>query len=568
MAQWQARQTLIRAAIDTETNETSPIFQDLTANFGPKFPHHGLSGRLVYAKPSDACGPVQPAPGPREDNIGWVLIVARGGHCGFADKVLAAQQRGYDAVIVHNYEGHESLVKMYGNENGSFIHIPSTFVGWQEGMRLKNEYNYTYKKYYVKVIEADDINYKLYLWPFAIVVAVCFVLVMVFVVIKFVREHASRRLNRLSKKHLKKIPVRKFKKGDYYDTCAICLDEYEEGEKIRVLPCDHVYHTKCIDPWLTKNKKTCPICKRRVIPGRDADDTDSENEGDGGNNTNSSERTPLLQESNSSGASGAGPAGRSAPQYTSSTTTPSLHTPGNAAGSPPSSLSHCPPPPLLSSSQQSASAHISNDGCGQVVMSQGHQGRSVNSTLPTDSEGAQGAVGGEGISDQFATTSSVEAVVLRGEPGSRRKRRPEFRRAGIWQQDDGPIEFTVHGTRNEPETREERRERRRRKKEKKRRAEELARQTVMDEAHEAEEDALLHEVAVEVGTSEDPDTPAVLAVEVLPGIAGSIQATPDVEIQGRKKEDEEEGYINPSYSESEEVVLQNRGRRHEMNDMV
>ena len=35
---------------------------------------------------------------------------------------------------------------------------------------------------YVKVIEQDDINYKLYLWPFAIVVAVCFVLVMVFVV--------------------------------------------------------------------------------------------------------------------------------------------------------------------------------------------------------------------------------------------------------------------------------------------------------------------------------------------------------------------------------------------------
>ena len=42
--------------------------------------------------------------------------------------------------------------------------------------------HYSIRKYYVKVIEQDDINYKLYLWPFAIVVAVCFVLVMVFVV--------------------------------------------------------------------------------------------------------------------------------------------------------------------------------------------------------------------------------------------------------------------------------------------------------------------------------------------------------------------------------------------------
>lgn len=54
---------------------------------------------------------------------------------------------------------------------------------------------------------------------------------------------------------LRQIPIVKFQPGDPYETCVICLDDFVEGEKLRVLPCNHGYHQKCIDPWLLKVKR-------------------------------------------------------------------------------------------------------------------------------------------------------------------------------------------------------------------------------------------------------------------------------------------------------------------------
>ncbi|MFH4978386.1 hypothetical protein AB6A40_005095 [Gnathostoma spinigerum] len=43
--------------------------------------------------------------------------------------------------------------------------------------------------------------------------------------------------------------------------CVICQYEFERRDHIRVLPCDHHYHAKCVDKWL-KTNRTCPICRR------------------------------------------------------------------------------------------------------------------------------------------------------------------------------------------------------------------------------------------------------------------------------------------------------------------
>ena len=49
-------------------------------------------------------------------------------------------------------------------------------------------------------------------------------------------------------------------------SCSICLCEYECGEKVSRLPCDHVYHESCLNSW-TENHIRCPLCNYDLMDG-------------------------------------------------------------------------------------------------------------------------------------------------------------------------------------------------------------------------------------------------------------------------------------------------------------
>ncbi|CAN6346450.1 unnamed protein product [Urochloa humidicola] len=78
----------------------------------------------------------------------------------------------------------------------------------------------------------------------------------------------------IKKRALRSIPVEVYGGGggaqeeEEEEVCAICLGEFADGEKVRVLPrCGHGFHVPCVDAWLL-SRGSCPTCRRPVMEGK------------------------------------------------------------------------------------------------------------------------------------------------------------------------------------------------------------------------------------------------------------------------------------------------------------
>ncbi|XP_063918395.1 E3 ubiquitin-protein ligase RNF13-like isoform X2 [Zophobas morio] len=266
-------------------------FEDAPATFGRKLSDGVVRGVLVNAEPPDGCAELQPPPSDENETGKWIVLMPRyteKRNCSFEQKVRTGQAAGYDAVVVHNVNSNQLVPMSAKNDTG--INIPSVFVSESSGLMLKKIY--ADPKYFIVITGESPFNIQTHLLiPFAIVVGICFIVMIIFLVVKCIKDRRRQRRHRLPTSTLNKIPICKYQKGDPYETCAICLDDYIEGEKLRVLPCNHVYHTKCIDPWLTKNRRVCPICKRKVF-AHDEPQHDSDSD------TDADDTTPLINSSN------------------------------------------------------------------------------------------------------------------------------------------------------------------------------------------------------------------------------------------------------------------------------
>lgn len=281
--------------IISPSNRTSEIFDNGELAFG-SVPLEGISGKIVLAEPEDACSSIKQAP---DTENTWFLLAKRY-PCPFETKVRNAAEAGFSAVIIYSVDPNKKT-SYYATQKVQYdLDIPTILITYTDGESIKQ--NYLHDKGFTAVI-LPRIPFPLnaYLLPFAIVIIVCLFLMvsfLIFQVIKCARDRRKIQRRRLTTKQLRQLLTTVYTKGSLYDTCAICLEEYAEGEKLRVLPCGHGYHLRCIDPWLTRSRRICPVCKGKVrVAGMsDISDTESESEPtrQSHNNQRTNESTPLL----------------------------------------------------------------------------------------------------------------------------------------------------------------------------------------------------------------------------------------------------------------------------------
>lgn len=62
------------------------------------------------------------------------------------------------------------------------------------------------------------------------------------------------------------------------DVCPICIMPFEKGEEAcwpKNPQCDHVFHTKCLKPWLMDHSE-CPCCRKDCLSWRQQNKEDQE----------------------------------------------------------------------------------------------------------------------------------------------------------------------------------------------------------------------------------------------------------------------------------------------------
>ncbi|KAM7520074.1 hypothetical protein LguiB_019036 [Lonicera macranthoides] len=235
-------------------------FLETPARFAVGVNSSGICGALHVADPLDACSSLLNEFGDEETESVRIALIVRG-KCAFEEKIRHAQGGGFDAAIVYDDQDKQNLVSMIGSSEGIWVH--AVFVSNFAGEILKRHARAEEGECCI-ISSLEETSWTVLVISFISLLIMVFVLTLFFLIRN--RRQNQRGTSRLvDSKMVEVLPCFTFcsayQSSYIMETCTICLEDYKDGENLRVLPCHHEFHASCVDLWLTKWDTFCPVCK-------------------------------------------------------------------------------------------------------------------------------------------------------------------------------------------------------------------------------------------------------------------------------------------------------------------
>ncbi|XP_015227084.1 PREDICTED: RING finger protein 150 isoform X2 [Cyprinodon variegatus] len=201
--------------------------------YGENSPKREVRGRVVVpVPPQDRQGCDPNVRFPPVQNPTWVALLAAG-NCSFREKIRNAARNNASGVVIYNRTNHTFSMKHSGTGDIVAIMIPAP-----KGQEL------------LTLLERRFV-------------------VMMHISVGTGNLQKHRHMGDAAEKALSKLQVCTLRKGDKeteadFDSCAVCIECYKANDVVRILPCRHVFHKHCVDPWLQEHR-TCPMCKINIF---------------------------------------------------------------------------------------------------------------------------------------------------------------------------------------------------------------------------------------------------------------------------------------------------------------
>jgi len=252
----------------------------------------------------------------------WIALVQRGG-CPFVEKARQAQKLGAKAVVVGgDKENPDALLNMYSERDASDVQIAATYIKYWDYLELSDliansNTSHNGLRTLSLLITTEYSAWEWYspIITFIVILLLPTLLTFITLLVHRVRAARAAQRDRAPQEFVHRLPwrvwtgtgwekhapdfpedpsedpasapPRDLERGDglatssevegaeeepewveHQEECAICLEVFAKGDRVRVLPCQHMFHMDEVDEWLINKKKLCPVCKADVTQPR------------------------------------------------------------------------------------------------------------------------------------------------------------------------------------------------------------------------------------------------------------------------------------------------------------